>query len=144
MMATPREIYRRMVAQIKPADIRLVAACMEDHIGIDNAVLLPDLASRVGKHERAVRSILSTLVVEYGIPIGAVSGDAGRFVIASEDERQAVVGDLASRVKKTNERIRALREAKLVGRVEPMPRAETMLLFDLGDEPRPYLYSWEV
>ena len=81
---TPREIYRRMVAKIKPADVRLVAACFEDHIGAENAVLMPQLCARTGLHERVVRNILNTLVTEYGIPIGAQSGKAGRWIIADE------------------------------------------------------------
>jgi len=27
---TPKEIYRRMISEIREADVRLVAACMED------------------------------------------------------------------------------------------------------------------
>jgi hypothetical protein len=137
---TPREIYRRMVSKIKPADVRLVAACFEDHIGAENAVLMPQLCARTGLHERVVRNILNTLVTEYGIPIGAQSGKAGRWIIADEVERQSVIADLASRVSETNARIRALRGAELVGKVEPSWTAQT--LFD-EPEVRGYRNSYE-
>ena len=60
----PSEYYRLKSAEIKEADIRLVAACMSDHIGEQNAVRLEKLAARVGMGERQVRAKLETLVVE--------------------------------------------------------------------------------
>ena len=36
----PSEYYRMKSAEIQEADIRLVAACMSDHIGEENAVRL--------------------------------------------------------------------------------------------------------
>lgn len=109
----PGEYYLRMTARIKEADVRLVAACMTDYVGEENAVRIERLAARVGMGERQVRDILETLVKSYGIPIGAHAGKAGRWIIANEGERRAVLADLASRVTETNARIRALREAKL-------------------------------
>ena len=57
----PREYYHLMTASITEADIRLVAACMTDHIGEENAVRIENLAGRVGFGERQVRDILETL-----------------------------------------------------------------------------------
>ena len=55
----PREYYHLKTAQITEADVRLVAACMTEHIGEQNAVRIEDLSGRVGFHERQVRDILA-------------------------------------------------------------------------------------
>ena len=129
----PREYYHRLSYSIKDAELRLVADVMSDYIGEENAVKLPTLCKRVSMSERKVRMILERLTKEFGIPIGAQSGKAGRFIIATEDERQEVIADLASRVSETQARIRALRNAKLVKVAPVEPQHETPLLF--GDEP---------
>jgi MarR-like DNA-binding transcriptional regulator SgrR of sgrS sRNA len=125
----PREYYHRLSYSIKDAELRLVADIMSDYIGEENAVKLPVLCKRVSMSERKVRMILERLTKEFGIPIGAQSGKAGRFIIATEDERQAVIADLASRVSETQARIQSLRNAKLV-KVAPIePQYETPSLF---------------
>ena len=129
----PREYYHRLSYSIKDAELRLVADVMSDYIGEENAVKLPALCKRVSMSERKVRLILERLTKEFGIPIGAQSGRAGRFIIATEDERQAVIADLASRVSETQARIRSLRNAKLVKVAPVEPQHETPSLF--GDEP---------
>ena len=136
----PTDYYRLKSAEIKEADIRLVAACMSEHIGEENAVRLEALVKRCGLGERQVRDILETLVKAYKWPIGAHAGKAGRWIIADEVERQSVIADLASRVSETNARIRALRGAELVGKVEPSWTAQT--LFD-EPEVRGYRNSYE-
>ena len=35
----PNEYYTRMVSSITRADVRLVAACMTEHVGQENAVM---------------------------------------------------------------------------------------------------------
>jgi hypothetical protein len=50
---------------------------MEDAIGMENAVTIQSLTDRTGMHERVVRAILSRLVTEFGLPIGAQSGGVG-------------------------------------------------------------------
>ena len=72
----PREYYHLKTAQITEADVRLVAACMTDHIGEQNAVRIEQLSGRVGFHERQVRDILAILVKQYGWPICANAGKA--------------------------------------------------------------------
>ncbi len=57
----PSEYYRWKSAEIKEADIRLVASCMSEHIGQDNAVKLERLVARTGLGERQVRDILEVL-----------------------------------------------------------------------------------
>ena len=48
----PREYYHLKTASITEADVRLVAACMTDYIGEENAVRIESLAGRVGFGER--------------------------------------------------------------------------------------------
>jgi hypothetical protein len=109
----PREYYKRMAANITDADIRMVAALMTDYIGEDNAVKLDDLCRRSGFGERQVRAMLETITTVYGIPIGSHSGRAGRWIIADEAERMGVIAELVSRRNALDDRIRAVREARL-------------------------------
>ena len=51
----PRDYYHIKTASITESDVRLVAACMTDYIGEENAVRIETLAGRVGFHERQVR-----------------------------------------------------------------------------------------
>ena len=76
----PREHYRKLSFSIKDAEIRAVAAVMSDYIGEENAVRLDALCRRVSMDERKVRLILGKLVTEYGVPVCAHSGKAGRWL----------------------------------------------------------------
>ena len=105
-------------AQITEADVRLVAACMTDYIGEANAVRIENLAGRVGMHERQVRDILETLVIQYGWPVCAHAGKAGRWIATSEDDRWQVIGDLDSRIKALRERREAMLCAKIPNALE--------------------------
>lgn len=109
----PHDYYKKLAAQITEADIRFVAALMTDYIGEDNAVRLDDLCRRSGFGERQVRDMLETITTVYGIPIGSHSGKAGRWIIANEGERYGVIAELASRRNSLDNRIRAVREARL-------------------------------
>ena len=124
----PSEYYRLKSAEIKEADIRLVAACMSDHIGEQNAVRLEKLAARVGMGERQVRDMLETLVVEYGWPIGAHAGIAGRWIINNEEERWHVANELLSRENTTRKRRMVIERAKLPAKLE-LDRAPQIGLF---------------
>lgn len=114
----PDEFYRLKSAQITDAEVRLVAAVMSDYVGEENAVKLDRLCARVGLGERQVRDILETLVVTYGWPIGAHAGRAGRWIIANEEERWKVLGDLDSRQKALYTRRNALLTAKVPNALE--------------------------
>ena len=114
----PREYYHLMTASITEADIRLVAACMTDYIGEENAVRIENLAGRVGFGERQVRDILETLVITYGWPICAHAGKAGRWIATNEDDRWQVIGDLDSRIKALRERREAMMTAKIPNALE--------------------------
>lgn len=83
----PSDYYRLKSAEIKEADVRLVAACMSEHIGEQNAVRIEALAARVDMGERQVRDILEALVTEHSWLIGAHAGRAGRWIIATDEEK---------------------------------------------------------
>lgn len=114
----PSEFYRRKSAEIGNKEVMLVAAVMSDYVGEQNAVKLPQLCARVGINERQVRDILETLVTEFGWPIGAHAGKAGRWIIANEEERWKVIGDLESRYKALHARRQALLTAKVPNALE--------------------------
>ena len=76
---SPKDYFKKLAFSIKDAEIRLVAAIMSDYVGEENAVRLDTLCRRVSMDERKVRLILGKLVTEYGVPVCAHSGKAGRW-----------------------------------------------------------------
>ena len=125
----PNEYYRLKSAEIKEADIRLVAACMSDHVGEENAVRLETLVARCGLGERQVRDILKVLVKEHGWPIGAHAGKAGRWIIETEQERWHVANELLSRENELRARRKVIEQAQLPARLELENKAPQMVLF---------------
>lgn len=93
----PREHYRKLAFSINDAEIRMVAAVMAEHIGEENPVRLHALCGRVGMDERKVRIILEKLVTEYGVPVCAHSGKAGRWLARSYDESRETQAEHYSR-----------------------------------------------
>jgi len=110
---TPREFYAKKQAEITEAEVRKVARVMTDHIGEENAVRLEEISSRAHLGERQTRDVLEILVKDYGFPIGAHAGKAGRWLIASEDERGHVTRELLSREISIRDRRRAIEKAVL-------------------------------
>ena len=109
----PNDYYKRLIASITEDDVRRVAEIMARHIGEENRVSIQSLVAQTKLNERTVRVILNTLVVEYGIPIGAQSGRAGRWICANKRELDTVIADLESRATETKNRINALRVATI-------------------------------
>lgn len=112
----PYIYYQNLLAAIRESDIRRVAEIMLKHVGEGNSINISQIAVQTFGHyntttERQTRSALETLVRQYRMPIGAYSGKNGRWLCASEDERQRAIADLEKRVSSTNERIRSLRHA---------------------------------
>lgn len=124
---SPKDYFKKLAFSIKDAEIRLVAAIMSDYIGEENAVRIEDLSGRVGFHERQVRDILAILVKQYGWPICANAGKAGRWIATSEADRWQVIGDLDSRIKELRERREALLTAKIPNALE-LNRAEARVM----------------
>ena len=95
----PKEFYRKLSFSIKDAEIRLVAAVMSDYVGEENAVRLEDLCGRLSMDERKVRIILGRLVTEYGLPVCAHSGKAGRWLARTFDEARPTQAEYYSRAR---------------------------------------------
>lgn len=125
----PNDYYRMKSAEIKEADIRLVASCMSEHIGQDNAVKLERLVARTGLGERQVRDILEVLVKDYKWPIGAHAGKAGRWIIETEEERWHVANELLSRENELRARRKVIEQAHLPARLELENKAPQLGLF---------------
>lgn len=125
----PNDYYRMKSAEIQEADIRLVAACMSEHIGEENAVRLDRLVARCGLGERQVRDILEVLVKDYKWPIGAHAGKAGRWIIATEEERWHVANELLSRENELRARRRIIEQAHLPTKSELDNQVPQMGLF---------------
>ena len=125
----PTDYYRMKSAEIKEADIRLVASCMSEHVGQENAVRLESLVSRCGLGERQVRDILEVLVKDYKWPIGAHAGKAGRWIIENEEERWHVANELLSRENELRARRKVIEQAHLPVRLELENKVPQMGLF---------------
>ena len=125
----PTDFYRMKSAEIQEADIRLVAACMSEHIGQDNAVKLERLVARTGLGERQVRDILEVLVKDYKWPIGAHAGKAGRWIIETEEERWHVANELLSRENELRARRKVIEQAHIPARLELDNQVPQMGLF---------------
>ena len=114
----PNDYYRLKSAEIKEADIRLVAAVMSEHVGEENAVRMEKLVARCGLGERQVRDILEVLVKDYKWPIGAHAGKAGRWIIENEQERWHVANELLSRENELRARRKVIEQAHLPAKLE--------------------------
>ena len=125
----PTDFYRMKSSEIQEADIRLVAACMSEHIGEENAVRLEALVARCGLGERQVRDILEVLVKDYKWPIGAHAGKAGRWIIANEQERWHVANELLSREDELRARRKVIEQAHLPTKLELDNQVPQLKLF---------------
>ena len=125
----PNDYYRLKSAEIKEADIRLVAAVMSEHVGEENAVRMEKLVARCGLGERQVRDILEVLVKGYKWPIGAHAGKAGRWIIENEQERWHVANELLSRENELRARRKVIEQAHIPARLELDKQVPQMELF---------------
>ncbi len=138
----PREHYRKLAFSINDAEIRAVAAVMAEHIGEENAVRLDALCGRVGMDERRVRIILEKLVTEYGVPVCAHSGKAGRWLARSYDEARETQAEYYSRAAADKRRGDAFnrcqyppKEAQELKQVQPT-------LLEMPEPKSDYYYNW--
>ena len=142
----PNDYYKRLIASITEDDVRRVAEVMVNHIGEENRITLQNLVALTKLNERTVRVILNTLVIEYGIPIGAFSGRAGRWICATQQELDMVISDLQSRVNETKARINALRLATIPAELDRVEKLETVAptLFELPEpEQKQEWWRWK-
>lgn len=120
----PTQVYQEILRTITDDKIRAVANVMIWHVGAANAIDLPDLARAVfGKvtesTTRATREILETLTVEYHLPVCSLSGKAGRWLAADEEEREQAARELEDRGRHTLDRAAALRRASIPAVFQP-------------------------
>ena len=142
----PNDYYRLKSAEIKEADIRLVAAVMSEHVGEENLIRIEALCRRVSMDDRKVRIILARLVKEYKVPVCAHSGKAGRWLALSYDEARPTQMEHYSRSKEDKLRGDAYNQCDY----PPVDNAKEIevkqsALFDLENEPKPrdFYYVWE-
>lgn len=127
----PVEFYQNLLAQIDEEDLRAVARVMLEHIGMERAIALPELArAAFGEYnvstERKARILLEELVTRYHWPVGAHSGKPGRWLCENNAELDQVIRDLEARRNALDERIRALRSA-IWPRTLPSPSRQRSL-----------------
>ncbi len=90
-----------------------VAGILLEHPGMDKAITREELSMRLfgeftDSTDRRVRLAIKKLFKEHGIPFGAVSTQAGYFLIRTSAERDLVKQDFVSRRDQENEMIRLL------------------------------------
>lgn len=138
----PNDYYRMKSAEIKEADIRLVAACMSDHVGEENLIRIEALCRRVSMDDRKVRIILEKLTTEYHLPVCAHSGKAGRWLARSYEEAKPTQMEHYSRSKADKRRGDAFNSCHYppvsIDEIEISQPA----LFEVESEPRDYHYNW--
>ena len=142
----PTDFYRMKSAEIQEADIRLVAACMSEHIGEENLIRIEALCRRVSMDDRKVRIILEKLTTEYHLPVCAHSGKAGRWLARSYEEARQTQMEHYSRAKAEKRRGDAYNQCDY----PPVENAKEIevkqpALFDIENEPksRDFYYVWE-
>ena len=126
-MTKPKEYYTKVIMpRVTDAKVRELVEIMADHVGIDNQIQLSELCERLNLDERGVRIAIAKLVNDYRVPVGAISGKAGRWIIQNEHEMNLVVNDLERRTASTNARIRNLR-AIAIPELEPVAKVERVI-----------------
>jgi hypothetical protein len=111
MTTTPT--YDRILSTMPAGLEREIAMQMERFIGKDNSVNLGDLTwiifgDATETHKRQIRNTIEVLRNDYGVPILANSGKAGRYMAANSAERDEFVAEMISRRNKLSTTIRRM------------------------------------
>ena len=138
----PREHYRKLAFSINDAEIRMVAAVMAEHIGEENAVRLDALCGRVSMDERRVRIVLEKLVTEYGVPVCAHSGKAGRWLARSYDEARETQAEYYSRAAADKKRGDAFNRCQYPPAQAEELREMQPTLLEMPEPKSDYYYNW--
>lgn len=125
MTTTP--YYDHILATMPPGVEHQVLAVLRSHIGSDNRISLNQLTKLVtGKvtltTTRHVRLAIETLRRDYGIAVLSESGRPGRWLAATEDERQECLREFKSRLSHLEAVVQALSRARIP------PPSETQLV----------------
>ena len=123
-MSTPQ--YHQLRASITDDHIRKVFDVLLEHVGQDNAINIDDIAhavyqSRGDNAVRKARDVIEILRTDYRIPVCSTSGKTGRWLAASEEEKEMCIRDYAARLESTQKVINALRAAKVPASSELRP-----------------------
>lgn len=133
---------------VSEPDASAILLHLADHISEDNQTALWQIALvAYGRYnsstERKAREALELLVTKYGIPVGAHSGKAGRWLIISIEELAHVQNELYSRAARIRQRADALGKMELRPTLDDAPiLVEQVALFDLPVPAAPRPWEW--
>ncbi len=131
---TPARKYQEIRRGITDKVLYEIAGIVLDRMGLDKAITREELAVRVfgtftTTTDRKVRLAIKELFKKHGIPIGAISAQAGYFIITSDFERDIVKNDHVKRRDEENEFIRLLDNIDLDEEHQPPEPENQMGLF---------------
>lgn len=133
---------------VSEPDASAILLHLANHISEDNQTTLEQIALvAYGRYnsstERKAREALELLVTKYGIPVGAHSGKAGRWLIISVEEMAHVQNELYSRAARIRQRADALGRIELRPTLDDAPiLAEQVALFDMPEPVYPRPWEW--
>lgn len=83
--------------------------------GLENPVRSQEIADRVGLTKRDVMAVISTLIIDFNIPIGGgrSEGKYGYFIITSEIERYKATTPLKNTIVNMQQRVDRLEKIKI-------------------------------
>lgn len=145
-----QEYYKHFALNcVVEPDASAILRHLSEHIGEDKQTTLKQIAltaygSYNSSTERKAREALETLVTKYGIPVGAHSGKAGRWLIISSEEMAHVQNELYSRAARIRERANALGRINLRPRLDKPVTARQGTLFNMPVQQPRYPRPWEV
>jgi len=119
--------YDALVASIPEGLSRQVYSVLLNHVGIQNAITLPDLVAKLfgmppagtspktwyATRERMVRETIELLRRNHRIPILSESGKSGRWIAANQAELDACLRELRARHHTLGDMILSLATAHL-------------------------------
>jgi len=101
-------------------ELRTINYIRNYHRGRSNAITYKDLAFQLEINDREVRDIVSTLVTDYQVPIGA--SQEGYFYIIGDEEYRIAHSELISRIKALSRRAKGLRLGYIKSKQEIKPK----------------------
>lgn len=110
--------YETILATIPESLARDIFHVMLDYVGVENPILIDDLARRVlGKATsttiRQTREALETLRRDHHIPVISQSGKAGRYLAATEEEKDNFVVEMQARANSLLAEIDSMKKAQI-------------------------------
>lgn len=83
--------------------------------GLDTPIKSKEIAERTGLSSREVMAVISTLIVDYGVPIGAgrSEGRYGYYRITNEEERNQAIVPLRNTIVNMQQRVDRLEKIEI-------------------------------